>query len=54
MLADKVCHDVDRIVVHLLSCDIVCTCGKKQRVPNDEVRKLVTVIATEPDAAEGS
>ena len=53
MLHDTVCHDIDRIVVHLLSCDIVCTCGKKNRVPNQEMRELVAGEATEPDAAKG-
>lgn len=53
MLHDTVCHDVDRIVVHLLSCDIVCTCGEKKRVSNEEMRKLVYDETTEPDAAEG-
>jgi hypothetical protein len=53
MLDNAVCHDVDRIVVHLLTCEIVCTCGEKKRIPNDEMRKLVAGEATEPDAAKG-
>jgi hypothetical protein len=53
MVADMVCHDIDRMVVHMLSSDIVCTCGKIVRVSNHEMRKLVTEDTPEPDAAEG-